>query len=99
MKSQPTALPTEVRRREASPNYCNTLVVSAQMAQQGTFTNKDSAQTDANGQVLYGMDKELADKAAAKFDPKLEADCKAWLEALTGAPLPEGTFQEALKDG
>ena len=128
----------------------------------GTFTDASEAQLDANGQVLYGMDKELAEKAAAKYDPELEAKCKAWLEALTGeratsrrparsslvivarrrisrtlgseggalmklrrsarrcpppalhttrvsvacasmshtgSPLPEGTFQEALKDG
>lgn len=63
------------------------------------YTNHNDALTDVNGRVLYGMDKELAEKAAAKYDPRLEAECKAWLEALTGSPLAEGTFQEALKDG
>ena len=50
----------------------------------GTFTDASEAQLDANGNPLYGMDKELAEKAAAKYDPELESKCKAWLEALTG---------------
>jgi len=65
----------------------------------GNFTNKDEAQLDANGGVLYGMDKELAEKAAAKYDPALEAKCKEWIEALIGEPLAGDTFQEALKSG
>jgi len=66
--------------------------------QAGTFTDHSDATLDANGAVLYGMDKELAEKAAAKYDPQLEARCRQWLETLTGTPL-EGSLQEALKDG
>lgn len=68
------------------------------MATKGTFTDHKDAVTDANGQVLYGMDKELAEKAAAKYDPELEKSCKAFIEALSGMTL-DGSFQEALKDG
>eukprot|EP00966_Prymnesium_polylepis_P076777 1779727-Prymnesium_polylepis.1 len=45
------------------------------------------------------MNKELAEKAAAKFDAGLEANCKAFIEALSGAPLQGDTLQEGLKDG
>ncbi|EOD14809.1 hypothetical protein EMIHUDRAFT_448230 [Emiliania huxleyi CCMP1516] len=72
----------------------------------GTFTDLKNAQTDANGTPLYGIDKELAEKAsrallraASKYDPALEADCRSWLEAVTGTALPEGTLHEALKSG
>ena len=54
------------------------------MATKGTFTDHKDAVTDANGQVLYGMDKELAEKAAAKYDPELEKSCKVFVEALSG---------------
>ena len=61
---------------------------------------KDSraAAVDANGLPLYGIDKDLADKAAAKFDPALQAQAQGWLEALTGSPFP-GEFMESLKNG
>mmetsp|Transcript_38675 Transcript_38675/g.124105 ORF Transcript_38675/g.124105 Transcript_38675/m.124105 type:complete len:270 (-) Transcript_38675:250-1059(-) len=65
----------------------------------GTFTDLKNAQTDANGTPLYGIDKELAEKAASKYDPALEADCRSWLEVVTGTALPEGTLHEALKSG
>jgi len=58
------------------------------------FTQYD----DSQGEVLYGLDKELADKAAAKYDVRQEAECRAWIEAVTGDKL-EGTLQEALKNG
>jgi len=54
----------------------------------GTFTDLKNAQTDANGTPLYGIDKELAEKAASKYDPALEADCRSWLEVVTGTVLP-----------
>jgi hypothetical protein len=50
------------------------------------------------GKLLYGMDKELADKQAAKWDPKLEAEARAWIEAVLGEKL-EGSLHEALKSG
>lgn len=62
------------------------------------YTNKQEARTDKHGQVLYGMDKELADKAAAKFDPKAEKEAKEWIEACTGEKC-EGSLQEWLKSG
>lgn len=35
----------------------------------------------------------------AKHDPFMEQQAREWLEAVAGEPFPEGTFQEALKDG
>ena len=58
----------------------------------------DGAAKRDDGIPLYGMDKELADKAAAKFDPKMEREAREWIEAVTGEAL-EGTLQEALKSG
>lgn len=46
-----------------------------------------------------GMDRELAEKAAAKYDPKMEAEARKWIEAVTGTPLGEVSLQEALKSG
>jgi hypothetical protein len=53
---------------------------------------------EAEGKLLYGMDKELADKQAAKWDPKLEAEARAWISAVLGEPL-EGSLHEELKSG
>ena len=36
----------------------------------------DGAAKREDGIPLYGMDKELADKAAAKFDPKMEREAR-----------------------
>ena len=48
---------------------------------------------------LYGLDRELAEKAAAKYDPQLEAEARAWIEAVLGESLGDGTFHEVLKSG
>jgi len=48
---------------------------------------------------MYGLDRELAEKAAAKYDPKLEAEARAWIEGVLGEPLGEGSFHEVLKSG
>ena len=32
-----------------------------------------------------------------QYDVNMEAEAKAWIEAVLGEPLPEGTFAEALK--
>ena len=49
---------------------------------------------------LYGMDKELAERQAAKFDVTLQHQCQSWLEELTGSPLPDpDDFMGSLKDG
>jgi len=61
-------------------------------------TGYDAAEKTEDGIPLYGLDKELAAKAAAKRDPKKEQEARAWIEALTGTSL-EGTLQEALKSG
>jgi len=61
-------------------------------------TGYDAAEKTEDGIPLYGMDKELAAKAAAKRDPKKEQEARGWIEALTGMSL-DGTLQEALKSG
>ena len=35
----------------------------------------------------------------AKHDPVLEAQARDWLEAVVGESFPNGSFQEALRDG
>ena len=37
--------------------------------------------------------------ASGKYDPKMETEARAWIEAVTGEPLGEGSFQEVLKSG
>ncbi|OAJ39911.1 hypothetical protein BDEG_23708 [Batrachochytrium dendrobatidis JEL423] len=48
---------------------------------------------------IYGLDKELADKAASKYDPKREIEAKEWIEAVVGEKFPSSNFQDSLKDG
>ncbi|TPX37054.1 hypothetical protein SmJEL517_g00866 [Synchytrium microbalum] len=47
---------------------------------------------------LFGLDRELADKAAAKFDPEREREAVKWIQDVTGAQFTT-SFQETLKDG
>ena len=47
----------------------------------------------------YGMTWEPQENREAKYYPKMEADCRDWLQALVKEPLPPGSFHEALKDG
>ena len=35
----------------------------------------------------------------SKNDPVRQAEAREWLQAVVGEPFPEGTLQEALKDG
>ena len=68
----------------------------------GTFTTYEQRQAEMGGgevEVLYGLDKELAEKAAAKYDPALEAACREWIEAVTGEKLGEMSLQQELKSG
>ena len=46
----------------------------------------------------YGLDKELAEKAAAKYDHRAEAEAQMWIETLTGITFDK-EFGEMLKDG
>ncbi|KAJ3232776.1 hypothetical protein HDU81_002734 [Chytriomyces hyalinus] len=48
---------------------------------------------------LYGLDKELAEKLAAKYDPKREAEARQYIEELAETPFPSDSFHESLKDG
>lgn len=36
----------------------------------------------------YGLDAELAAAREAKYDRQLEADVRAWIEAVLGEPFP-----------
>ena len=62
------------------------------------YVSADERMAETGGKLLYGLDKELAEKAAAKYDPQLEGEARAWIEAMTGEPL-EGALDEALKSG
>ena len=59
---------------------------------------RDKNMAANGGKLLYGMDKELAEKAAAKWDPKLDAEAREWIEAVLGEKL-SGSTHEALKSG
>lgn len=48
---------------------------------------------------LYGLDKELAEKAAAKFNPQRQDEAREWIEHVTGESFSSADFHEALKDG
>lgn len=47
----------------------------------------------------YGMTAEMQEKKDAKYDAKLEADARSWLEGLVAEPFPAGSFEDALNDG
>lgn len=66
---------------------------------QAYFVDASTATLRADGVPLYGLDKELAEKAAAKYDHAAEARCRQWIEALTGAPLGDGPLSSELKSG
>ncbi|KAJ3090895.1 hypothetical protein HK102_002345 [Quaeritorhiza haematococci] len=59
----------------------------------------DKTATDANGLPLYGLDKELAERAAAKYDPEREAKVRWYIEEVSGEKFANDGFQESLKDG
>eukprot|EP00033_Pygsuia_biforma_P000283 GCRY01000348.1.p1 GENE.GCRY01000348.1~~GCRY01000348.1.p1 ORF type:complete len:193 (+),score=36.16 GCRY01000348.1:86-664(+) len=46
----------------------------------------------------FGLDAELAQKRAAQYDPQLENEARAWIEAVTGLSI-SGDFHEELKSG
>ncbi|KAJ3125321.1 hypothetical protein HK098_000385 [Nowakowskiella sp. JEL0407] len=48
---------------------------------------------------IYGLDKELAEKQAMKYDPEREKAVREYIEAVTGEKFPLPGFQESLKDG
>jgi hypothetical protein len=47
----------------------------------------------------YGMDAELAAKAALKYDPQKEQEAQRWIEQVTGISFSGGSFADSLKDG
>ncbi|KAL5457567.1 hypothetical protein EMCRGX_G034838 [Ephydatia muelleri] len=47
----------------------------------------------------YGMTAEIQERLDAKYDAGLEAQAREWMELVVEEPFPEGSFQEALKDG
>lgn len=51
--------------------------------------------------ILYGLDRELAEKAAGKFDVELERQAKQWIaNILPLEPIsPETSIQALLRDG
>ena len=69
-------------------------------AQQGDFVSYEQRAAQCGGEALYGLDKELAEKAAAKYDPALEAACRGWIQEVVGVAFAEGSTLEAeLKSG
>ncbi|KAK3252307.1 hypothetical protein CYMTET_38395 [Cymbomonas tetramitiformis] len=58
---------------------------------------------DSSTAPLYGLDAELAAKAAAKYDPESEKQAREWITAITGEDLSQAcgaeAFAAALKSG
>ncbi|KAJ3103413.1 Muscle-specific protein 20 [Phlyctochytrium planicorne] len=50
-------------------------------------------------EVVGGLDRDLAAKHAAKYDPQREAEARSWIEEVLNEPFPNESFQESLKDG
>ncbi|KAJ3220238.1 hypothetical protein HDU67_003253 [Dinochytrium kinnereticum] len=48
---------------------------------------------------VQGLDRDLAEKAAAKYDPKREAEAREFIEIITKEKFSSDSFQESLKDG
>lgn len=64
-----------------------------------TYHRLDNQFTMAARPKGYGMTAELKDKIDSKYDPKLEAEARGWIEAVVAEPLPGGAFADALNDG
>eukprot|EP00966_Prymnesium_polylepis_P109609 2536290-Prymnesium_polylepis.1 len=72
----------------------------AKGAQKGTFTDYEQRAAECGGEALYGMDKDLAQKAAAKFDPALEKSARAWVQTVAGVAFDDdASLQAELKSG
>jgi len=52
-----------------------------------------------NEDCVYGMDKDLKAKQAAKYDPELENEVTQWIEAVANQKKEDKSFAEWLKDG
>jgi hypothetical protein len=63
------------------------------------YVSYESRAAEGDGTVLYGLDRDLADKAKAKYDPRLEAEARTWIESVLEENLGPGTLQEELKSG
>jgi hypothetical protein len=47
----------------------------------------------------YGLSAQVANKIAGKRDPQLEQEVLGWIEAVLGERLPQGPFEDVLRDG
>jgi hypothetical protein len=64
-----------------------------------TKTGAEVEKKDNDGEIpVYGMDKEIQAKLAAKFDPEKENAVRSWIAELIG-PCDAPTLHEELKDG
>lgn len=52
-----------------------------------------------NEDCVYGIDKDLKAKQAAKYDPELEREVTQWMEAITNQKREDKSVAEWLKDG
>jgi len=48
---------------------------------------------------LYGVNREIADRLAAKYSPEREQEAREWIELVIEEQFPSDNFQESLKDG
>jgi len=57
------------------------------------------AQYNVRDDTMYGLSREAAAKIEAKYDPKMESEARAWIEAVLGESLGDGTLHDVLKNG
>merc|ERR1711935_639240 len=65
----------------------------------GTHSHGVAPSTMANRAGSHGLTAEAEARIAAKLDPKLERNCREWIENVTNEALSSDDTIEALKDG
>ncbi|RWS24054.1 muscle-specific protein 20-like protein [Leptotrombidium deliense] len=53
----------------------------------------------ANRGASYGLSAQVSAKMASKRDPNLEAEVLGWIEACIGQKLPNGSYEDVLRNG
>jgi hypothetical protein len=65
----------------------------------GGYANVKTAVAAPTEDVTYGIDKELKDKQAAKYDVGLEREVTQWIETVTGESRGDASMHDWLKSG
>ena len=105
---QPTAEPVQASEPSLEPVQASPEPqpvpesVQADPTQPKTYVSYDERIKEMGGKddaPMYGLDRELAQQAKAKYDPNLESEARTWIEAVCNCKLGDATLQEELKSG